>query len=56
MEEAAQFVAVAGMFMAPDQENNTWRLVINRDELDPDIPRIIEISNNRLTLQPLKDD
>lgn len=56
MEEAAQFVAVAGMFMAPDQENNTWRLVITRDELDPDTPRIIEASNNSLTLQPLKDD
>ncbi|HBQ68535.1 MAG TPA: type VI secretion system lipoprotein TssJ [Leclercia adecarboxylata] len=56
MEEAAQFVAVAGMFMAPDQENNTWRLVITRDELDPDTPRIIEASNNSLILQPLKDD
>lgn len=56
MEEAAQFVAVAGMFMAPDQENNTWRLVITRDELDPDTPRIIEASHNSLTLQPLKDD
>jgi len=44
------------MFMAPDQENNTWRLVITRDELDPDTPRIIEASNNSLTLQPLKDD
>lgn len=56
MEEKAQFVAVAGMFMAPDQENNTWRLVISRDELDPDKPRIIEASNNQLTLLPVKDD
>ena len=42
--------------MAPDQENNTWRLVISRDELDPDKPRIIEASNNQLTLLPVKDD
>ena len=56
MEEGAQFVAVAGLFMAPDQENDTWRLVITREELDPDMPRLIEASNNRLTLQPLKDD
>lgn len=56
MDERAQFVAVAGMFMAPDQDNNTWRLVITRDELDPDTPRIIEASNNQLTLLPVKDD
>ena len=56
MEEATQFVAVAGMFMAPDQANNTWRLVLTRDELDPDKPRIIEANNNRLTLQAVKED
>lgn len=56
MEESAQFVAVAGMFMDPDQANNSWRLVLSRDDLDPDKPRIIEASHNRLTLQPLKDD
>ncbi|EIQ7156984.1 MULTISPECIES: type VI secretion system lipoprotein TssJ [Citrobacter] len=56
MEEAAQFVAVAGMFMAPDQANDTWRLVLTRDDLDPDKPRIIEASHNRLTLLPLKED
>lgn len=56
LEEATQFVAVAGMFMAPDQANNTWRLVLTRDDLDPDKPRIIEASNNRLTLQPIKED
>jgi type VI secretion system protein VasD len=36
MEESAQYVAVAGMFMSPDQENNTWRVVLSRDDLDPD--------------------
>lgn len=53
LDESTQFVAVAGMFMAPDQTNDTWRLVLTRDDLDPDKPRIIEASNNRLILQPL---
>jgi type VI secretion system protein VasD len=42
MEENAQYVAVAGMFMSPDQENNTWRVVMSRDDLDPDKARVIE--------------
>ena len=56
MEETAQYVAVAGMFMSPDQENNTWRVVLSRDDLDPDKARVIEAGNNRLTLQVLKDE
>ncbi|WP_193568627.1 type VI secretion system lipoprotein TssJ [Citrobacter sp. NCU1] len=56
LDKAAQFVAVVGMFMTPDQANNTWRITLTRDDLEPDKPRIIEASNNRLTLQPLKDD
>ncbi|RKQ41419.1 type VI secretion system lipoprotein TssJ [Enterobacter sp. R1(2018)] len=56
MEEDAQFVAVAGLFRHPDMVNNTWKLVIQREELDPDKPRILEAGNNHLTLQPLKDD
>lgn len=56
MEESAQYVAVAGMFMSPDQENNTWRVVLSRDDLDPDKARVIEAGNNRLTLKVLKDE
>lgn len=56
MEEDAQYVAVAGMFIAPDQTNNTWRIVLTRDDLDPDQARIIEAGNNRLTLKALKDE
>lgn len=55
MEESAQYVAVAGMFMAPDQANNTWRVVLSRDDLDPDKARVIEAGNNRLTLIPVED-
>ncbi|KTR92627.1 type VI secretion system lipoprotein TssJ [Pantoea dispersa] len=56
MEEDAHFVAVAGLFRHPDRVNNTWKLVIGREDLDPDKPRILEAGNNHLTLQPLKDD
>lgn len=56
MEESAQYVAVAGMFMSPDQTNNTWRLVLSRDDLDPDKARVIEAGNNRLTLKAVKDE
>lgn len=56
MDENAQYVAVAGMFMSPDQVNNTWRVVLSRDDLDPDKARVIEAGNNRLTLKALKDE
>jgi type VI secretion system protein VasD len=56
MEEDAQFVAVVGLFRHPDMVNNTWKQVIQRDDLDPDKPRILEAGNNHMTLQPLKDD
>lgn len=55
MDDSAQYVAVAGMFMSPDQENNTWRVVLSRDDLNPDKARVIEAGNNRLTLKPVKD-
>lgn len=56
MEVDTQFVAVVGLFRHPDMVNNTWKLVIGREELDPDKPRILEAGNNHLTLQPLKDE
>lgn len=56
LEADAQFVAVAGLFRHPDMINNTWKQVLEREDLDPDKPRILEAANNNLTLQPLKDD
>ncbi len=50
MEKSAKYIAVAGMFMVPDQTRNNWRLVLTLDDLDPDKARIIEAGNNRLTL------
>ncbi|MEN4561397.1 type VI secretion system lipoprotein TssJ [Pantoea agglomerans] len=56
MEEEAKYVAVVGLFRHPDMVNNTWKLVTEHEDLDPDKPRILEAGNNHLTLQPLKDD
>lgn len=53
METEAQYVAVAAMFMDPDQTGNSWRIVLSREDLDPDKPRIIEAGDNRLTLMPM---
>lgn len=56
VDEKTQYVAVVGLFRQPDQAKNDWKLLLTRDDLDPDKPCIVEASNNRLALQPLKDD
>ena len=56
MESAAQFVAVVGLFRHPDLVTNTWKLVIQRNELNPDKPRTLEAGNNSLLLKQLKDN
>jgi len=56
MHEEAQFVAVVGLFRHPDTEKNHWKLLLARDDLDPDTPRIIEPGDNSLTLLARKDD
>lgn len=55
MDDSAQYVAVVGLFRQPDQAKNDWKLILLRDDLDPDNPRIIEAGNNHLSLQPLKE-
>ncbi|SDK52135.1 type VI secretion system protein VasD [Pseudomonas delhiensis] len=49
----AQFVAVVALFRSPDAQNNTWRIVLAREDLDPDQPRVIELGDNALNLVPL---
>lgn len=55
MDEEAQFVAVVGLFNRPDMQDNRWRLVLTRDDLDPDKPRTIELGDGWLSLVPLKE-
>ncbi|EMB4326187.1 type VI secretion system lipoprotein TssJ [Pluralibacter gergoviae] len=56
MAAEAKFVAVAGLFRHPDMEKDHWRLVLERESLDPDKARIIEAGNNRLTLIADKEE
>ena len=49
----AQYVAVVALFRAPDTENATWRLVLAREDLEPDQARVIELGDNALNLVPL---
>lgn len=55
MEEGAKYVAVVGLFCHPDMEKNTWKLTIEREELEPDEARVIEAGNNTLTLKPVEE-
>lgn len=50
MEKEAQFVAVVALFQQPDMTKNNWRLVLERNDLDPDKARIIELSSHSLRL------
>jgi len=54
LDENARFVAVVGWFNRPDQQNNTWRLVLSREQLDPNKPRTIELGASGFMLRPLK--
>lgn len=56
MDEDAQFVTVVALFRSPDTQLNTWRLTLNRDDLDPDRARVVELGDSRLTLRPLAKD
>ncbi|RWR02193.1 hypothetical protein ED28_11220 [[Pantoea] beijingensis] len=55
MDEDAKYVAIIGLFNRPEMKNNTWRLVLSRDDLDPDKPRTIELGKGSLTLVPVKE-
>lgn len=56
MDDNTRYIAVTGLFISPDQVNDTWRVVLSRDDLDPDKARVIEAGNNRLTLKEPKDE
>ncbi|POT57514.1 type VI secretion system lipoprotein TssJ [Citrobacter amalonaticus] len=55
MEAETKFVAVVGLFRSPDVTNESWKQVLEREELDPDKPRVLEAGSNSLTLIPLED-
>ncbi|NHV08869.1 type VI secretion system lipoprotein TssJ [Cronobacter turicensis] len=55
MDENAQFVAVVGLFNHPEMKDNRWRLVLSRDDLDPDKPRRVELGDGWLKLVERKE-
>ena len=56
LETEAQYIAVAGMFISPKQSEDSWRVVLSREDLDPDTARIIELKTQGLALMPLEDE
>lgn len=50
MDENAQFVAIVAQFRDPDTQKDNWRVVLTRDELDPDAPRELVLEGATLTL------
>lgn len=54
MNPDARYVAVVALFRHPEAQAKTWRLLLERDDLDPDDPRVIELGDNHLTLRPLE--
>jgi type VI secretion system protein VasD len=52
LDKSAQAIAVVGLFREPDLHTNSWRLTLNRDDLNPDRARVIEMGDNRLALRP----
>lgn len=50
MEKESRFIAVVALFQQPDMAKNNWRLVLERNDLDPDRARVIELSSNSLSL------
>lgn len=55
-ENEAQYVAVAGMFISPDQSEDSWRVVLRREDLDPDKVRVIELNSQALVLLMPEDE
>lgn len=53
MDPQARVVALVALFRSPDAQLDTWRLMLTRDDLDPDRARLIEMRDNQLTLRPL---
>ena len=56
LEKETQYVAVAGMFISPEQSEDSWRVVIRREDLDSDKARVIELNSQALVLLKPEDE
>ena len=50
LDEKAEFVAVVAQFRTPDARKNDWRLVMTRDELEPDKACTIVLKGDAMSL------
>ena len=55
-ENEAQYVAVAGMFISPDQSEDSWRVVLRRVDLGGRSARAIELNSQALVLLMPEDE
>lgn len=55
LNKETQFVAVTAMFRDPDLTRDSWRVVLAKSELDPDLPRSLTLLNQQLLLRDLKE-
>ena len=55
LDEKAQYVALVAQFRSPDARKNDWRLVLTRDDLDPDKARVIALEGHSITLKVAED-
>lgn len=51
MEEGTQFVAIVALFRDPDMAKGNWRLVVKRNDLDPDEARKVVLDDHTMTMQ-----
>lgn len=56
LEPEARFVAVLALFRSVDPHDHSWRVILSRDALDPDRPRVLQLADRHLTLRPLDED
>lgn len=54
MNKDAKFVGIVALFRSPNLEEGTWKVVIKRDELDADKPRLLIANYGAIGLAPLK--
>lgn len=55
LDEKTQYVVLVAQFRSPDARKNDWRLVLMRDDLDPDKPRTVLLKGHSMTLKPTED-
>lgn len=55
LHREARYVAVVALFRFPEPDTDSWRLLLERNDLEPDRARVIELGDNHLSLRPLED-